>query len=235
MKTKISPLLLAFVVFGIALVGVAVTRSTGTRNPQDTNEQKKIVEAIRRGGLREAAKIKGRYIGIHDASWDWANYTVEGLAKNSVAVILGTPERSSAQLNSTGDSIATHFSVRIDELIKGDADFAAYNRIIVAVPGGKIEFENGTSAEVQTPGFETMSIGKQYVLFLYKNRDGSSALLLTGGPQGLFELESNGKVKSHARADDAPYKEANGKQVHSFLDSVRTFAKKWPNNVGCCG
>ena len=79
-----------------------------------------------------------------------------------------------------------------------------------------------------------MAMGKEYVLFLYQNRNGSNVLLLTGGPQGLFELQPNGKTKSHARPTDVVTKDGDNKDRESFLNVVRALAKKWPQATGCC-
>ena len=149
-------------------------------------------------------------------------------------MVVGSPEYAAPELSSTGDSIDTHFVVRISEVIKGGSRFSVGDAIFVSLPGGKLDFDDGTSAEVQTPGFESMAMGKQYVLFLYQNRNGSNVLLLTGGPQGLFELQPNGKTKSHARPTDTVTKDADNKDRESFLNVVRTLAKKWPQASGCC-
>lgn len=217
----------------LALGGVS--RRSNRQNPQkQDDDHKKVVEAIRRGGLREAARIKGHYVGTQDPNWDWSNFTLEALTKNSVGVVVGSPEHATPKLSSSGDSIDTHFVVRITDVIKGEPRFSVGESFFVAVPGGKLDFDDGTSAEVQTPGFESMTLGKVYVLFLYQNRNGDSVLLLTGGPQGLFELDTNGKIKSHARPTDTVTIDWDNKDRDSFLNIVRMLAKKWPEPGSFC-
>ena len=231
-----NTILVGVVIIAMTVLAVAVTRQSSTQNPQNqTDDHKKVVEAIRRGGLREAARIKGHYVGITDPNWDWANFTLEALTQNSVGIVVGTPEHATSELSSSGDSINTHFLFRISEVVKGGPRFSAGEAVFVAVPGGKLDFDDGTSAEVQTPNFESMALGKQYLLFLYQNRNGSNVLLLTGGPQGLFELGANGKIKSHARPTDAVAKDADNKDRDWFLNAVRALAKKWPQPNSCCG
>ena len=45
----------------------------------------------------------------------------------------------------------------------------------------RVDFEDGTSAELRTRDSEPMLEGKKYLLFLYANRNGSDVYLLTGG------------------------------------------------------
>src|SRR5438067_13888209 len=160
-------------ILGIAVLALGITVRTNRQSPQNrADDHKKIVEAIRHGGLREAAKIKGHYVGIQDPNWDWTNFTVEALTKASIGVVVGSPEHAAPELSSTGDSIDTHFVVRISEVIKGGPRFSVGDTIFVSVPGGNLEFDDGTSAEVQTPGYECMALGKEDVSFRYQNRNG---------------------------------------------------------------
>ncbi len=52
-------------VFVILSAVVGISTSQSQASPRD-DEHKKLVEAIRRGGYREAAKIKGHYVGVKD-------------------------------------------------------------------------------------------------------------------------------------------------------------------------
>jgi len=86
-----------FIIFSFALVGflfalyfMPVT-SSKSQNQTDRDEQKKMTEAIRRGGYREAARIKGHYVGTVDPNWDWASFDLETLTKSSAAVVIGIP------------------------------------------------------------------------------------------------------------------------------------------------
>jgi hypothetical protein len=53
--------------------------------------------------------------------------------------------------------------------------------VTVKVPGGKVIFPDGTSAEVRTPWFKWMENRHTYVLFLTAEGDGT-AYVTTGGP-----------------------------------------------------
>lgn len=160
-------------------------------------------------------------------------FSLEELTKNSVAVVVGIPIRSKSKLSDSGQSVLTEYEVGVQEVIKGE--IGQGDTIKVSLPGGKVDFEDGTSVELNTPGFERMANQSTYVLFLYAKHDGGDAYLLTGGPQGLFEIPSNGaNVKPHGRPTDTAVKEVKDKTVQSFLEEVRGQAKKWPKPGKCC-
>jgi hypothetical protein len=231
---KFSGLILfsfAVVTFLFALFFMPVT-SSKSQNQTDRDEQKKMTEAIRRGGYREAAKIKGHYVSTVDPYWDWASFDLETLTKSSAAVVIGIPERSKGQLDSDGQMIVTQFDVRVKETIKGTH---AENSVVkVALLGGRVDFEDGTSAELRARDFEPMLEGKKYLLFLYANRNGSDVYLLTGGPQGLFELKGQAGIKAHARSSDPAVNEVQNLSEDGLREKVKDYARKSPESQQCC-
>jgi len=232
-KTFSVLILCSFAVVSVvfALYSMPIT-SGKSQNQTDRDEQKKMSEAIRRGGYREAAKIKGHYVSTVDPYWDWASFDLETLTKSSAAVVIGIPERSKGRLDSDGQMIVTEFDVRVKESIKGTH---AENSVVkVALLGGKVDFEDGTSAELRTRDFEPMLEGKKYLLFLYANRNGSDVYLLTGGPQGLFELRGQAGIKAHARSSDPAVKEVQNLNEDGLREKVKDYARKWPESQQCC-
>jgi flagellar biosynthesis/type III secretory pathway M-ring protein FliF/YscJ len=241
---KYSPItyvLAGIVVFAVATMIVMNIRAVrAQKTPAQDNTQgnanddhKEVKEALRRGGYREVAKIKKHYVSNFNPHWDWSSFDMEALTKNSVAVIVGSPTQSKSQLTPNGQLITTEYEVSVQEVIKGK--IAQGDTIKISLPGGKVEFEDGTSVELKTPDFEKMTTYNSYVLFLYANRNGSDVFLLTGGPQGLFELPPNGMdVKPHGRPTDPAVKEAKGKNVQAFLEEIRKQAVKWPEPGNCC-
>ncbi|MGH9970746.1 MAG: hypothetical protein ACREBG_23550 [Pyrinomonadaceae bacterium] len=163
LRSKLSPIVILTILCVLALIFtnafISVTRSQPQKS-REKSEPKKLVEAIRRGGYREAAKLKGHYVGTADPNWDWANFNLEELTKRSAAVIVGVPQTSIAQLSPTGDQITTNYTVKVENVIKGN--LATSNIVEVSLLGGRVEFEDGTSAEIQTPDFERMQNGKRY-------------------------------------------------------------------------
>lgn len=235
LRSKLSPIVILTISFVLCLIFANVFTGVTQSQPQksrEKSESQKVIEAIRRGGYREAARLRGHYVGTADPNWDWANFNLEELTKTSAAVIVGVPQTSIAQLSPTGDQITTNYKVKVENVLKGN--LAANNIVEVSMLGGRVEFEDGTSAEIQTPDFERMQNGRRYILFLYANRNGSEIFLLTGGPQGLFELATDGKVKAYARPTDHVAKEIEYKSMNSLLEELRMYAERWPKPSGCC-
>src|SRR5688572_29347332 len=59
------------------------------RQNQSNDDAAAVRRALSQGGIREAAKLKGNYIAEHNPHWDWGQFSVEELTKNSAAVIVG--------------------------------------------------------------------------------------------------------------------------------------------------
>jgi len=98
-----------------------------------------------------------------DPYWDWASFDLETLTKSSAAVVIGIPESSKGRLDSDGQMIVTEFDVRVKESIKGAH---AENSVVqVALLGGRVDFEDGTSAELRPRDFEPMLEGKNISCF----------------------------------------------------------------------
>jgi len=195
--------------------------------PQDGPD---IIDAVRRGGLREAARLKRHYVASMRAS-SWLKYDVESLVKNSAAVITGTPGSGISRLSSDGKLIFTDYEIKLDQVIKADTPFR--DTVSVSLPGGKVVFEDGNSAEILTPHMKQMENGKVYLLFLSRDND-SKQLTLTGGGQGLFELSRGGSgVKPHGHSTDLLQK-YKGRDATEFLEEVKAAARKYPDTSHCC-
>ena len=191
-----------------------------------------VKKALKRGGLREAAKVKGFYVAEYNPHWDLLPFSVETLTKNSAAVIVGRFTRKLDARLLDGKVIFTDYEVAVEELVKGDIKQA--ETIVVSLPGGRIYFEDGTSAEQTTPTFEHPLIGRAYTLFLMQEPAVPSVFFLSGGPQGMFDIEDSAGVKSRGRPDDPKAVEIKGNR-ESFMKNVRELGRKWPNPGKCCG
>ncbi len=183
--------------------------------------------------MREAAKLKGHYIAEYDPHWDWGLFSIESLTKNSAAVIVGRVTKKLDARLIGGRLIFTDYEVGVDEVLKGNINQS--KTIVVSIPGGRIHFEDGTSAEHTTLKFEPVRIGRAYTLFLMQEDELPSVFLLFGGPQGLFDIEDSSSARSHGRADDPGAVETKDKNRESFLKDVRDQARKWPKPGKCCG
>lgn len=225
--------LLAMAMF-LVVSGKGSLRSQSPAKPTQANDEElKVRQALKRGGLREAAKVKGNYVADYNPHFDWALFSVEDLTKNSAAVIVGRFTKKLDARIPDSKVIFTDYEVTVEELVKGDLKQA--KTIVVTIPGGRFYFEDGTSAEQLTPTFEQPRIGRRYALFLTQEAAVPSVFFLSGGPQGIFDIEDGSSVRSHGRTEDPGAVETKGKDRESFLKNVRDNARKWPKPGKCCG
>ena len=232
--------LISAVVVLIAGASFVVVSSMGSRPLQDAATQTAssddtvaVRQALRRGGLREAAKLKGIYVAEYNPHWDWAQFNVETLTKNSAAVIAGRVTKKLDARILEGKVIFTDYEVSVEELVKGNIKQG--QTLVLTLPGGRFFFEDGTSAEQTTPTFEHPVVGRAYTLFLMEEATVPSVFFLSGGPQGMFSIEDGDGVKSHGRPEDPSAIETKGKSGDSFMKNVRELGRKWPKPGKCCG
>jgi hypothetical protein len=221
---------------GMLLVSVVgLTNFTRTvqepRRSQAEDDHRQVVDAVRRGGLREAAKLKGSYVVTKNASWDAVFDNVEALTSHSTMVIVGIPVESSSRISPEGNNVLTDFRVGVTEVLKGKVPPG--NSVTVTAVGGLVRFNDGTSVEVRTPDLEIRS-GKTYAFFL-SEKDQLNGYHITGGSQGVFELRHDGTgVNPQGRKKDSTVEKYRGKNLDSFLEEIRLAVAKWPSTQKCC-
>jgi hypothetical protein len=233
---KKSRLVLTVTAFVVVAVLVSVMR---TGKGQETEPQKKaaserqqIVEALRRGDLREAARIKGAYVGDFNP-YVWLKYDLEGLTQRSSAIVIGTPTENGSRLHSSGPWVETDYQLKIQRVLKGTV--LQGSDIRVSLPGGRVVFEDGTSAETKTPNFERMKSGRTYLLFLREGENGEPVFTLTMWPQGLFEISDGERIKPNGRHQVDPVgRKYSGASRETFIRDVEAAVLKWPGVADCC-
>src|ERR1051326_844018 len=235
-RTKVNIIAIAAVI-AVTLISIAgvggVARSHQSGQSNDSADYVEVRDALRRGGLREAAKLKGHYVQDFDPNWDFGRFDIEKLTKNSTIVVVGVPtQKVGSHLTRSGQSIVTEYEVVVKEAIKGAVSQGS--TINVLLPGGRVEVEDGTSAELRTPTFEHMKVNSTYTLFLSESENDQGAYVLTGGPQGLVEIVNERTIKSHGRETDPVSAQVKDKSKESFLEEVRDSAEKWPQPGKCC-
>lgn len=226
----------ASLVAALFIAAVCVGRGWGIHasgQATDHGDHTEVRDALRRGGLREAARVRGHYVADLDPHWDFGLFDIEALTKNSSAVVVGVATKKvGSRLTPTGQGIVTDYEVEVTERIKGPSPQGSV--ITVSLPGGLVDFGDGTSAELKTPEFEHVKVGATYVLFLSEGENAYNAYALSGGPQGLVEIVSDTKLKSHGRPTDPVSKEAENVGKEKFLEKARGSAAKWPQPGKCC-
>jgi hypothetical protein len=227
-QTKVVLLVLS----AAAALSVAMAGGRASR-PQDIhNERRALTEAARSGGYRELARLKGEFVANVPAN-SLVKFDLDTITKKSAAVVVGTAVSNVCRLSPDGKQITTDYQVQVQEVLKGKA---ADGTIEVSLPGGRVVFEDGTSAQVNVPGFRRMENGKTYVLFLSERGPEHSSFAITGGSQGIFEVIDGGaSVKPYGNAlDPIAQKYKNEKEAKTFLKEARKAAKLWPEPSACC-
>jgi hypothetical protein len=221
----------AMLTIAIALLGLiafTLVKVVSSQEPNKPNkeEAQQLVEAIRKGGLREAARIKKHYVNTESAS-HWIKYDLESLTKNSGNIIVGTPIYHASQLSSNGEQITTEYQIKVEQSLKGKLVVGAF--VNVSLLGGKVVFDDGTSAEIKIPDLEGMENGRTYVLFLSPEIGATGAFNLTGAGQGLFELSQDKGVKPHGHTVDIVQKHKN-QNPDSFLLEIKRVQQNMPTD-----
>ena len=227
-----------FLTTAVAVVALMVGFSGWTRsqNPTPTatptqDEHNRLVDAVRRGGLREAARIKGSYAATKNASWDAVFADTESLTSHSALVVVGVPVKSVSHLSSNGADVFTDLTVTVRETLKSDL-VPPVTAITVTVLGGHVTFDDGTSVDIQTPDLEIRELGTY--LFFLSEKDAQGLYHIIGGSQGVFELRQGGVVIPHGRKTDLVVQKYKEAKVEDFLKEVRRAVEKWPANHKCC-
>ena len=231
--------LIAAVICLVAVASLAISGRSSRRLQEPARQQPSsddsvaLRKAVMREGLRGAAKLRGNYVEELDPHWDWGRLDLELLTKGSAAVIVGRfTKKLDAHLKGSW-MIYTDYEVSVEEIVKGELKQG--KTIVISLPGGRITFEGGTSAEQTTPTFEHPQIGRAYALFLTEDASVPSVFFLSGGPQGMFDIEDSEGVKSRGRPDDPATVETKGKSRDAFMNDLREKGRKWPEPGKCCG
>jgi hypothetical protein len=227
-----NPLIIATLAT-VLLLGFTLTKSgkTQTTKTQKRDSSQKLIEATRNGGLREAARIKKNFVSSERAS-GWAKYDLERLTQNSSLIVIGTPILSTSRLSDSGQQILTEHQVRVEQTLKGTV--TPNHVLTVTVIGGKLIFEDGTTAEIRTPDLGPINAGKTYIFFLRERQNASTDNFgLTGGGQGLFEIASDSTIEPQGEKVDTVQNHKHATAT-SFVEEIKIAISKYPGTSRCC-
>lgn len=224
-----TAVLVAIIVVTATVVFTLVKNVNSQQSRPGQEGPSEEVLAVRRGGLREAARLKHEYVSTMNTAWRF-KFSLEGLTKNSSDVVIGVPVSHATQLNEKGNLVTTEYRIQIEQTLKGD--LKGDEPIIVTLTGGKIVFEDGTSAEIKTPDLEHLKEGGRYILFLTPRGNLERTFLPTAAGQGIFEIDAKG-IKPHG--DRFSFvKNYKGQTVELFLEEVKAAIQKYPDPGKCC-
>jgi hypothetical protein len=144
---------------------------------------------------------------------------IRDLTDASSLVVVGRPFAARVELTEDRCSIVTTYSVQVDDTLKTPRISPFMQHVMVRMPGGRLDFDDGTSAEIRS----ALALGDRYVLFLEDERDarsdllaaapGTSAARAASAPDGagviytplqsthgVFHLRADGTARLHEAA-----------------------------------
>ena len=178
---------------------------------------------VRGKSLREQAKKAGSVTATARPTNLRRYDDMESLARESNVIVLGAVQSKASHLLAPAEKvIVTDYIVNANQVFKGE--LRSRQPITVRGPGGRVDFGDGTFAEVKLPDFwNNPEIGKSYVFFLEKREEGY--FVLRGGPQGLFEVMPEGTIQPRVREEDQLRQRYKDKDAVSFYQELRRVAK----------
>jgi hypothetical protein len=112
----------------------------------------------------------------------------------------------------------TQYEARIREILKGHSQLASVDGTLTITRRGGQRIENGKVIRSAERGFEDFRQNSEYVLFLTWNQH-TNEFDIRYGPDGSYELPTDGSVRSLGRSDLA--KKQHGKTRTAFLQDLR--------------
>jgi hypothetical protein len=153
---------------------------------------------------------------------------LSGLAANSSVVIVGIPQDNLSAISADGKSVTIDYKVQVAYVYKGA--LREGDTINVSLPGGKVAFEDGSTAEVRTPWLRKMMNGKAYVLFLNPSAPRSDRFVTTGEAQGLFEIPTTAqegrKIRTSTGVPNDSMRKYSTMDVRDFFRELRRATNK---------
>lgn len=181
--------ILAVLALNLALAGILIP-GAAAQDKDDVLGRLKG-DAFVAGGLRAAARISGSYRQRMSPHGRNAT-TLRFLVDNSQLIVIGEIRGSRTWLNQRGDTITTDCSLAIERTLKGTV--RSGDRLTVSILGGRVDFPEGTWAEIETPGMPRPSDHQVFILFLESSHFGPSdeEQSAAGGPIYTLAFESLG-------------------------------------------
>jgi hypothetical protein len=159
------------------ITGAAVVFATGSwfllaqAQPQQrgrADDDSRVVEALRHGGLRAAAAVRGSYVQVLSGSLDNEPSQMTSLTNDSELVVVGQVLNHRFWLDAPGRTVLTNYEVSVERVFKGTAPLGGL--ITVTMPGGRVSFPDGTWAETRVGGAPPLVNGNRCLFFLAPTR-----------------------------------------------------------------
>lgn len=206
MRKHILIAIIVMVAVSGLIFGLSLSRSSG---PSKTPVR----------SLRELAKTQGRYTAFAQSKSPQQYNDLAALVRDSPTIVTGTIEALAPQLLPPAENfIVTDCRLTVKDTIKGTV--RPGETITLRLPGGRVEFDDGTSAEVELTDFLGYpKVGETFIFFLRKK--GDSKFSLQGGPQGLFEVSSDATIEPQTQAINKLAETYQNMSLKSFLKEIQ--------------
>jgi hypothetical protein len=219
-RAAYTPLVLIGLAAAALAAGSAVVK---TQSTTALPSAKKDVSVFRPGNTK-AVVAKRQVHNMDDPRWHQVA-DVGTLARSSSSIIIGTPVQNVSRFSGDGPTAVTEYRVSVEDVIKGGLQ--AGDTVTVVLPGGLAKADDGTFVETRTPAFRKMANHRRYVLFLSEDGLRGGVLTPTNGPQGLYELPSDGTgVRHYGRPLNLSPDDPNAPSEKALLAEIRRAAKR---------
>jgi hypothetical protein len=142
--------------------------------------------------------------------------TVSDLVGLGPVIVVGTVQSAVVQLSDDAMEVVTFYDFAVKETLKGRI---SSDTVRIRIPGGRITFADGTSAEYTTSGF-SIGVGRQYVFWIRLVEGRAYYVLSPAVTQGVIDI-SDERARS-LTSDDRPVKAMlQGKEVGALLAELR--------------
>ena len=202
----------------IALCALALVWARPTGSPQARERPN-----VRADTLRTKAKREGKAVAAAQPTNLRRYNDVGTITRESNTIVVGVVASKASQLLPPAEKfIVTDFQVNVQTVLKGG--LALGSAITVRTSGGRVDFGDGTWAEVTMPDFwKYPEVGKRYVMFLENRTNGT--FVLRGGPQGLFHINDYGQIQPQVRAEDELMRNYADKNLSLVLQEIHRAGK----------
>ena len=148
------------------------------------------------------------------------------LIRGTDIILIGEVLDNRPRLTPDGAQVLTEYTIEVSRVLIGDSNsIAPGQHLIVRVPGGHLQVD-GVAVEFEALDFPTIPWLVPHVFFL--ERDADDAYRIRGGAQGVWELQANGRVRSHhpdVKHHPVPL-HFNQRPLEFMLDEVNDTLKK---------
>ncbi len=196
---------------GIAISAFALSQGNRLAPPTASSKDPRTLQ-------EKAKRNNGKLVANLDFNKGAQQSSLANMVAASESIAIVTTEKNVGRMSEDGKVVRTFYRARVEDVLKGHVKTGG--NINVSLPGGKVGFPGGGTAEVLTPWFKKMVNNKRYLLFL-SGKPASDSFTTTGGPQGVFEITADGNVLSHSGLANDVMRQYGGKSSQALLKEIK--------------